>query len=107
MIRTNLTALSDDSQSSLIEFLKAHGVVVVASFPSLQPGQTDAQRGPGVFQQAIDTLQRLNAVGYGREDSGLELDLVSNPSGAFLPPSQTEAEKRFRKELENRLGPVF
>ena len=107
MIRTNLTALSDDSQSSLIEFLKAHGVVVVASFPSLQPGQTDAQRGPGVFQQAIDTLQRLNAVGYGREGSGLELNLVSNPSGAFLPPSQTEAEKRFRKELENRRGLFF
>jgi radical SAM/Cys-rich protein len=107
MLRSNLTALSGDSQSSLVEFLKAHGVVVVASFPSLQSGQTDAQRGPGVFQQAIGTLQRLNAVGYGREGSGLELNLVSNPSGAFLPPSQTETEKRFRKELENRWGLFF
>jgi radical SAM/Cys-rich protein len=107
MLRSNLTALSDDSQSSLVEFLKAHGVVVVASFPSLQSGQTDAQRGPVVFQQSLGTLQRLNEVGYGREGSGLELNLVSNPSGAFLPPSQTEAEKRFRKELDNRWGLVF
>ena len=107
MLRSNLTALSDDGQPSLIEFLKAHGVVVVASFPALQPGQTDAQRGPGVFQQSLGTLKRLNAVGYGREGSGLELNLVSNPSGAFLPPSQTETEKRFRKDLENRWGLFF
>jgi len=107
MLRSNLTALSDDSHFSLVEILKAHGVVVVASFPSLQSGQTDAQRGPGVFQQSIDALQRLNAVGYGREGSGLELNLVSNPSGAFLPPSQTETEKRFRKEMENRWGLFF
>ena len=107
MLRSNLTALGDDSQSSLVEFLKAHGVVVVASFPALQPGQTDAQRGHGVFQQSLGALKRLNAVGYGREGSGLELNLVSNPSGAFLPPSQTETEKRFRKDLENRWGLFF
>ncbi len=107
MLRSNLTALGGDTQSPLIEILKDHRVVVVASFPSLKSGQTDAQRGPGVFQQSLATLQRLNAVGYGREGSGLELNLVSNPSGAFLPPSQTEAEKRFRKELENRWGLLF
>jgi radical SAM/Cys-rich protein len=107
MLRSNLTALGDHRQSSLVEFLKAHAVVVVASFPSLQSAQTDTQRGAGVFEQSIGTLQRLNAVGYGREGSGLELNLVSNPSGAFLPPSQTEAEKRFRKELENRWGLFF
>ena len=107
MIRSNLTALSEGGRSSLIEFLKDHRVVVVASFPSLQIGQTDAQRGSGVFHRSISTLQRLNALGYGREDSGLELNLVSNPSGAFLPPSQIEAEKRFRREMKNRWGLVF
>jgi radical SAM/Cys-rich protein len=107
MIRSNLTALSEDGRSSLIAFLKDHRVVVVASFPSLQFGQTDAQRGPGVFQRSIATLQRLNAAGYGREGSGLELNLVSNPSGAFLPPSQAEAEKRFRQELQRRWGIDF
>ena len=50
----------------------------------------------------------MNTLGYGREGSGLELNLVSNPSGAFLPHSQVpEAEKRFRKELENRWGLFF
>jgi radical SAM/Cys-rich protein len=107
MVRSNLTALTDSPQTALMEFFKEQRVVVVASFPSLQSGQTDAQRGSGVFQQSIGTLQRLNAVGYGREGSGLELDLVSNPSGAFLPPAQTETEKRFRKELEKRWNLVF
>ena len=107
MLRCNLTALSDPNRSRLIGLIKEHRVVVVASFPSLQPGQTDAQRGKGVFQQSIQTLHRLNAVGYGRMGSGLELNLVSNPSGAFLPPSQDAAEKRFRQELEKRWGISF
>ena len=107
MVRSNLTALTDRPQSTLMEFFKDHRVVVVASFPSLQTAQTDTQRGAGVFQASLNALRQLNALGYGRADSGLELDLVSNPSGAFLPPSQTEAEKRFRKELENRWGLFF
>ena len=107
MVRSNLTALTDGPQSALMEFFKGHRVVVVGSFPSLQAAQTDSQRGPGVFQASLNALRQLNALGYGRADSGLELDLVSNPSGAFLPHSQTEAEKRFRRELENRWGLFF
>ena len=75
------------------------------SFPAGGPDRYPA--GSGVFQASINALRQLNALGYGRADSGLELDLVSNPSGAFLPPSQAEAEKRFRKELENRWDLVF
>ncbi|MBA4394793.1 MAG: DUF3641 domain-containing protein, partial [Desulfobacca sp.] len=107
MVRSNLTALTDGPLGALMELLKNHRVVVVASFPSLQPGQTDTQRGAGVFQASINTLRQLNALGYGRADSGLELDLVSNPCGSFLPPSQAEAEKRFREELAKRWGLVF
>jgi radical SAM/Cys-rich protein len=107
MVRSNLTALTDGYQTALMEFFREQRVAVVASFPSLQRGQTDTQRGSGVFQASLDALRQLNALGYGRADSGLELDLVSNPSGAFLPPSQVEAEKRFRKELENRWGLFF
>jgi len=107
MVRSNLTALTAGPQSTLMEFFKEHRVVVVGSFPSLQTAQTDTQRGSGVFQASLKVLRQLNALGYGQAESGLELDLVSNPSGAFLPPSQTGAEKRFRKELENRWGLIF
>jgi radical SAM/Cys-rich protein len=107
MVRSNLTALTDGHQTALMEFFREQRVAVVASFPSLQMGQADTQRGSGVFQASLDALRQLNALGYGRADSGLELDLVSNPSGAFLPPSQVEAEKRFRKELGNRWGLFF
>ncbi|MEJ2658117.1 MAG: DUF3641 domain-containing protein, partial [Desulfobacterales bacterium] len=66
-----------------------------------------SQRGSGIFQTSIDSLKKLNTIGYGREGSGLELNLVSNPTGAFLPPSQAETEKRFRRVMERKWGIVF
>jgi len=90
-----------------MELCKKHRVVIVASFPSLDPSQAESQRGEGTFQDSIAVLKRLNSLGYGQEGSGLELDLVSNPTGAFLPPSQAQAEKRFRQELERKWGIVF
>jgi radical SAM/Cys-rich protein len=107
MIRSNLSALNDGTKEHLIELLKAKKVVIVASLPSLNTFQADAQRGSGTFQASIDALIKLNVMGYGREGSGLELNLVSNPTGAFLPPSQTETEKRFRQVLKRKWGIVF
>jgi len=107
MFRSNLSALKDDKRAHLIDVLKAHRVVVVASFPSLNEAQADSQRGDGVFKISIETLKRLNQMGYGQEGSGLELNLVSNPTGAFLPPSQSQMEKRFRQVLERKWGIVF
>ena len=66
-----------------------------------------SERGAGTFQKSIAALKELNALGYGHPDSGLELDLVSNPAGAFLPSSQEATEKRFRKDLSARWGIVF
>ena len=82
-------------------------MVVVASFPSLNASQTDTQRGAGVFETSIGTLRTLNAAGYGREGSGLELDLVSNPTGAFLPPGQAATEAQFHRELARSRGIAF
>ena len=81
----------------MIYLLKANSVVIIVSFPSLNLAQAEAQRGEGIFKVSIDTLRRLNVLGYGREDSGLELNLVSNPTGAFLPPSQPQTEKQFQQ----------
>ncbi len=107
MLRSNLTALHNTKRESLMEFCKKNTVVIVASFPSLDLTQLESQRGEGTFEESITVLRRLNAVGYGQEGSGLELNLVSNPTGAFLPPSQAQAEKRFRAELKRRWGIVF
>jgi len=107
MLRSNLTALADAEKNSLTALCKACRVVIVASLPSLSTGQTESQRGRGVFEKSIDTLRKLNAIGYGQAGSGLELHLVSNPTGAFLPTSQTQAERRFRPDLEKKWGVVF
>jgi len=107
MLRSNLSALDDGQRDHLMDLMKAFSVVVVASFPSINASQTDSQRGRGIFQKSVHALRKLNAMGYGLEGSGLELNLVSNPTGAFLPPSQAESEKRFRQILEKKWGVVF
>lgn len=107
MLRSNLTALTDGKRDHLIDILKVHRVVIVASFPSLNEYQTESQRGRNVFPMLISALMNLNALGYGQEGTGLELNLVSNPTGAFLPPAQDQAEKRFRRVLDQKWGIVF
>ena len=107
MIRSNLSALEGQNRGEMMGLLKDHRVVIVASFPSYNEGQADSQRGRGVFQTSIDTLKKLNALGYGQDGTGLELNLVSNPTGAFLPTPQGQMEQRFREVLKKRWGIVF
>jgi radical SAM/Cys-rich protein len=107
MFRSNLSALNDGQRDYLMDLLKTFRVVIVASFPSLNLSQADAQRGEGIFRTCVEVLRKLNALGYGQQGSGLELDLVSNPTGAFLPPSQTQNEQRFRQVLKDKWGIVF
>ncbi|HEV2172771.1 MAG TPA: arsenosugar biosynthesis radical SAM (seleno)protein ArsS [Nitrospira sp.] len=105
--RCNLSVLLLPSQSDLAEFLAQRRVEIVASLPYYRASQTDAQRGNGVFEKSIEGLQRLNRLGYGKPNSGLVLNLVYNPVGAFLPPKQQAIEAQFRKELKTQHGVEF
>ncbi|MDW3196389.1 MAG: arsenosugar biosynthesis radical SAM protein ArsS [Cytophagales bacterium] len=100
IVRCNLTIiLANPKYHDLPEFFKKHRVNVVSSLPYFTARRTDAQRGDGVFEQSIKALQMLNEVGYGQEGSGLQLDLVYNPSGAFLPDDQEGLEATFKQKL--------
>lgn len=105
--RCNLSVLLIPSQADLASFLASHHVEIVASLPSYQASQTDAQRGDGIFEKSIEALRLLNRLGYGRPGSGLALNLVYNPVGAFLPPKQGAIEAQFRKELQAKHGVEF
>ena len=105
--RCNLSVLLLPSQADLGEFLAQHGVEIIASLPSYQASQTDSQRGEGVFHKSMEALRLLNRLGYGKEGTGLTLNLVYNPVGAFLPPKQAGIEAQFRKELATRHGVSF
>lgn len=107
MDRCNLSVLLLPSQSDLASFLAQHKVEVIASLPSFRQRQTDAQRGDGVFAKSLQGLRLLNQLGYGHEGSGLVLNLVYNPVGAFLPPKQESIESQFRKELARSDGITF
>lgn len=101
LVRCNLTILIANKKfNDLPEFYKRHHVEVVSSLPFYRADRTDRQRGEGVFKDSITALQMLNEAGYGKADSGLILNLVYNPSGAFLPSSQAQLEKDFKSELK-------
>jgi len=108
IVRSNLTImLANKKYYDLPLFLKNHNVHVVSSMPHWTRGKTDKQRGEGVFDQSIKALQNLNAIGYGMPGSNLRLDLVYNPSGAFLPGDQTSLEKEFKHALLEDFGIHF
>ncbi len=105
--RCNLTILFEPGHEGLAEFLAEHEVEVVASLPCYSVDNVDRQRGKGVFDKSIAALQRLNALGYGREGSGRVLNLVYNPQGAVLPPPQPALEADYKRELGAHFGIVF
>jgi len=108
MVRCNLTIiLANKSYHDLPQFYKEHGVEVVSSLPFYTQDRTDRQRGEGVFEDSIKALQWLNDVGYGYENSGLVLNLVFNPAGAFLSPPQAQLEREYRKALLDNYGIRF
>ncbi|UCE02711.1 MAG: arsenosugar biosynthesis radical SAM protein ArsS [Candidatus Latescibacterota bacterium] len=106
MDRCNLTILLAPKFEDLPEFLAAHRVEVLASLPSYNLRQTDAQRGHGVFERSLEALRRLNTVGYGRDEE-LQLNLVTNPVGAFLPASQAALEAHWKRQLRRRFDIEF
>jgi radical SAM/Cys-rich protein len=105
--RCNLTILFEPGHEDLADFLAEQKVEIVASLPCYSATNVDQQRGKGVFDKSIAALQRLNALGYGAEGSGLVLNLVYNPLGPVLPPSQSELETAYKRELAEHFGIVF
>jgi radical SAM/Cys-rich protein len=105
--RCNLTILTEPGYEDMARFLAAHRVEVVASLPCYSVANVDRQRGKGVFGQSIEGLKQLNALGYGKPDSGLVLNLVYNPQGASLPPPQQQLEQDYKRELKQHFDIEF
>jgi radical SAM/Cys-rich protein len=107
MDRCNLTVLEQRGQEDTAQFLAANCVEIVASLPCYLEENVNAQRGDGVFETSLRALKRLNGLGYGEPGSGLILNLVYNPQGPSLPPSQDKLEADYRRHLGERFGIAF
>ncbi len=105
--RCNLTILNESGYEDLAEFLAQHRVEIVASLPCYLEENVDAQRGSGVYKSSIRALKKLNSIGYGLDNSNLQLHLVYNPTGPVLPPSQQSLLQDYKKELLQREGVLF
>jgi radical SAM/Cys-rich protein len=113
MVRHNLTVQFDgnpitgESKEYLPDFFAEHRCEVVSSLPYYSQYFTDKQRGRGVFNKSMEGMKRLNDVGYGKEGTGLVLNLVYNPVGAFLPASQAGLEADYKRILGESFGIRF
>ena len=107
MVRCNLTVIFVSGMEWLPEFYRDNEIELVCSLPCYTAENVDKQRGRGVFDQSIAALERLNQLGYGQSESPLVLNLVYNPVGAFLPPKQTDLERKYRDELRRLFGVEF
>jgi radical SAM/Cys-rich protein len=105
--RCNLTVLQEPGQDDLVDFLKEQKVHIIASLPCYSEDNVDTQRGAGVFERSIAALLALNDAGYGRGNPDLELDLVYNPLGAFLPPPQDKLQTQYQDQLGDNFGIFF
>jgi len=102
IVRCNLTIIVANKKfNDLPAFFKKNNVEVVSSLPYFTASKTDSQRGDGVFEKSIAALKLLNEVGYGVHGTGLILNLVYNPAGAFLPTDQNALEKEFKTKLKS------
>lgn len=108
IVRSNLTILTTAPKyQALPDFFAEHDVEVTCSLPFYNKSRTDRQRGEGTYDKSIEALQKLNEVGYGKDGTGLELNLVYNPVGAFLPGNQETMEKDFKSQLDRKHGITF
>lgn len=102
IVRSNLTVFFEPGKKYLPEFFKAYRVHLVCSLPCYTKENVDQQRGKGVFEKSVRALNLLNKIGFAKEGKGLELDLAYNALGAFLPASQGELEKEYKKVLKQK-----
>jgi len=105
--RCNLTILNEEGYEDMATFLAQHNVEIVASLPCYTQDNVDQQRGKGVFESSIMGLKKLNHLGYGKNDTNLHLNLMYNPTGAFLPPAQQPLEVDYKKKLKDEFDIEF
>jgi len=104
--RCNLMILLEPGYEDLGTFLADNGVTITASLPCYSEANVEKQRGKGIFEGSIEALQKLNQLGYGRQES-LQLNLVYNPIDLNLPPAQAGLEADYKRELDDKYGIVF
>jgi radical SAM/Cys-rich protein len=105
--RCNLVILEEPGYEEMAGFLATNKVVITASLPCYLEENVDKQRGKGTFNASLSALKKLNSLGYGQSDSELQLNLVFNPQGAYLPPEQKALEIAYKEHLQAHYGIVF
>ena len=104
--RCNLTILNEYGMKDLPDFFVKHKIEIIASLPCYIKKNVDSQRGKGVFDESINMLRLLNNLGYGIKKD-LVINLIYNPQGPVLPPSQNKLENDYKSYLRKNFNIEF
>jgi radical SAM/Cys-rich protein len=107
MVRSNLAVITEPGMEDIPEFWAQNKAKVIVSLPCYTEEGVDGQRGKGTYNKAISVLKRLNDLGYGKEGTGLEIDIIFNPSGAAVAPDQHGLESAYKEKLKEMHGISF
>jgi len=107
IVRSNLTLLLEEPYRHFIDVFTQNKVEIVTSLPDYLETKSDRQRGAGVFGKVVEAMRELNLRGYGMKNSGLYIDIVHNPVGAYLPGSQAALEHEYHERLLTEHGVHF
>lgn len=107
IVRSNLVILLEDEYKKYIDIYADNISEVVGSLPDYNKDKSERQRGEGSYSKTIEVLRLLNERGYGGKDSGLVLNLVHNPVGAYLPGSQLSLEVEYKMRLKKEYNIEF
>lgn len=105
-VRSNLVVLWQGRYAHLPELFARLGVTVFASLPHYSKKTAEKQRGSDTFNPVIGMMRTLNDLGYGK-GAKLVLNVVFNPNGALLPPSQEALERDYRERLKDDFDVEF
>ena len=105
--RCNLTIFFEKGYEDLPDFLAENNVIITASLPCYEKENVEKQRGSGVFDKSINAIKILNNLGYGINETGLQLNLVYNPINPTLPPPQEKLETDYKNILYEKYNITF
>jgi radical SAM/Cys-rich protein len=107
LVRSNLAILTEPGYEKFYDIYKDNNVEIIGSFPHYSKEEFERQRGGRIFDKCIEAVKMLNSIGYGQKGSGLILDLVYNPSGAFMPGDQNSLENEYKMRLKEQFDIDF
>jgi len=106
IVRSNLVILENHQYRKFLDIYTLFKVEIVTSLPDIHEDKANRQRGSDFFKHFVSIIKELNKLGYGKHPE-LQIHIVHNPVGAYLPDRQETIEADYHQQLQLKYGIIF